>query len=214
MRPARGRPITLSDDALLDIARDVFLERGLDATTSYIAKRARISKSVIFYRYKSMDAVFSAVFDRQLVMPPAFANLARRAGTGEIADNLFDAAMGLLEMSQRVLPFIMMASVSPAKLAVLANHMRRPHPMRRQMLGLLSHYIDAEMQAGRLRPMQGEILARTFLGAITDFVMSSHIEPPPSELDAPTFIRGMIDVVLEGAIARHPAAPTGRTKGA
>src|SRR5690242_4320791 len=106
MQP-RGRPVTLPDDALLDIARDVFLERGLDATTSSIAKRARISESVIFYRYKTKEALFSAVVERQLVVPPELARLSRQAGHGEIADNLYDAGLGLVALSRRVLPFMM-----------------------------------------------------------------------------------------------------------
>ncbi|MCU1279073.1 MAG: Transcriptional regulator, TetR family protein [bacterium] len=214
MQP-RGRPITLSDDTLLDIARDVFLERGLEATTSYIAKRARISESVIFYRYKTKEALFSAVFERQLVMPDAFAKLAWRAGMGEIADNLFDAGMGIVELSQRVMPFMMMACVSPTKLNVMAKHARKPHPVRREMIGTLSRYFAAEIDAGRLRPTVPEVLARTFFGGIAQFVMSSYIEPPPPELDPPTFVRGMIDVVLNGALvarAQRPAARAARNK--
>jgi AcrR family transcriptional regulator len=206
MQP-RGRPLSLSADALLDAARDVFLERGLDATTSEIAKRARISESVIFYRYKTKEALFTAVFERQLVMPPGFAKLAWRAGVGKIADNLFDAGMALVELSQRVLPFMMMACVSPTKLHVLAKHAQQPHPMRQEMIAILSRYFDAEMQAGRLRPALAEILTRTFFGGITQFVMSAYMErppsePPPSELDAPTFLRGMIDVLLQGTLER------------
>ncbi len=55
----RGRPITLTDDDLLDAARAVFLARGVDATTTEIARRARISESVIFHRYKTKEALFS-----------------------------------------------------------------------------------------------------------------------------------------------------------
>ena len=199
----RGRPVTLSDDALLDIARDVFLERGLEATTSYIAKRARISESVIFYRYKTKEALFAAVFERQLVMPPAFARLAWRAGLGEIADNLFDAGMGLVEIAQRALPFMMMALASPTKLNVLAKHASEPQPLRREMVVVLTRYFEAEMQASRLAPAPAEILARTFLGAITQLVMSAHVEVPPPELDAPTYLREMIHLLLYGAGARR-----------
>ena len=202
MQP-RGRPLTLTDDALLDIARDVFLERGLDATTSYIAKRARISESVIFYRYKTKEALFTAVFARQLVMPPGFARLAWRAGEGEIAENLFDAGMSLVELSQRVLPFVMMAMVSPTKLNMFDKHLREAHPIKREMIGLLSRYFDAEMQARRLRPGHAEILARTFLGGINQFVMSAHMEGESMELDAPTYLRGMIGLILQGAGERR-----------
>jgi AcrR family transcriptional regulator len=215
MQP-RGRPVSLSDDALLDAARDVFVERGLEATTSEIARRARISESVIFYRYKTKEALFTAVFERELVLPPSFAKLVWRAGAGEIADNLFDAGMSLVELSARILPFMMMAFVSPTKLNVLAKHAKKPHPVRQQMIGALTRYFDAEMDAGRLRRVPSEILARTYLGGITQYVMAEHMAPPPSQLDAPTFLRGLIDVLLHGAVApvqrRRPARARLRTK--
>ena len=130
---ARGRPITLSDDALLDAARDVFLERGLDATTSEIARRARISESVIFYRYKTKEALFTAVFERRARHAGRLRASWRGAPASvEIADNLFDAGMALVELSQRVLPFMMMAFVSPTKLNVLAKHARHAAPAQRQ----------------------------------------------------------------------------------
>ena len=211
MQP-RGRPPSLSEEALLDAARDVFLERGLDATTSEIAKRARISESVIFYRYKTKEALFAAVFERQLVLPPAFARLEWRAGMGEIADNLFDAGMALVDLSQRVLPFMMMACVSPTKLNVLARHAQEPHPMKRQMLAVLSRYFDAEMQARRLRPAQSEVLARLFIGGITQYVMSEYLDPPTSELEPSTFLRKMIDLVLHGAAEPQPSRATARAR--
>jgi AcrR family transcriptional regulator len=205
---ARGRPITLTDDALLDIARDVFLERGLEATTSQIAKRARISESVIFYRYKTKEALFTTVFERQLVTPPAFAKLVWRAGIGDIANNLFDAGMALVELSNRVLPFTMMALASPTKLNVLAKHACKPPPIRQEMIDILSGYFAGEIQARRLRAVPTDVLARMFLGAVTEYVMSAHMSPPPSKLDEPPFLRGVIDVLLKGALE----APKARRK--
>jgi AcrR family transcriptional regulator len=198
---ARGRPITLTDDDLLDAAREVFLARGVDATTGEIARRARISESVIFHRYKTKEALFTAVFERQIVMPPAFARLPARVGKGEIADNLFDAGMGIVAMMQSVLPFMMM-SLSSAKMNVL---MRKPHPLRRQMIELLSRYCDREASAGRLRDVDGEVVARTFLGGIMQYVMSEHVERAVDPAQVPAFLRGMIDLILCGArVAKAP----------
>ncbi len=207
---ARGRPITLSDDALLDIARDVFLERGIDATTSYIAKRARISESVIFYRYKTKEALFNAVFEREMVMPDAFARLAYRAGTGAVADNLFDAGMGLVELSERVLPLMMMAFGSPTKLKSVFKHARAQHPLRRQMVELLSRYLEGEQRARRLRATPPEILARAFLGGITQFVMSAQLEQVSADLDAATYLRGLIDILLHGVALGRRNTPAAR----
>jgi AcrR family transcriptional regulator len=200
----RGRPLTLTDDELLDAARAVFLARGLDATTTEIAKRARISESVIFHRYKTKEALFAAVFERQIVMPPAIARLPSIVGQGEIADNLFDAGLGLVEMMEQVLPFMMMA-LSSTKMNVCSKLVREPHPLKRQMLGVLSGYFQGEARAGRLRTIKGEILASTFNGAIMQYVMSEHFERSADPMGIPVFLRGMIDLLLRGARAEKPA---------
>src|SRR5437773_5345651 len=78
MMRVRGRPTTVSDDQLLDAARDVFLARGLDATAAEIAARAGISESLVFYRYKTKEALFLAVVDRQIVLPEVLQTLDAR----------------------------------------------------------------------------------------------------------------------------------------
>lgn len=197
----RGRPLTLSEDDLLDAAREVFLARGVDATTTEIARRARISESVIFHRYKTKEALFSAVFERQIELPPAFSRLPTRVGEGEIADNLFDAGMGIIEMMHRVLPFMMM-SVCSSKMNVVGKLARKPHPLKRKMVGLLSRYFESETRAGRLRAVKGDILARTFTGGIMQHVMSEYVERSADAPGLPIFLRGMIDVLMHGALAK------------
>src|SRR4051794_6716434 len=196
----RGRPLTLTDDDLLDAARDVYLECGVDATTAEIARRARISESVIFHRYKTKEALFTAVFERQIVMPPAFARLPALVGQGKVADNLFDAGVGLVELMEGVLPFLMM-SLSSTKMNVMRKHAQAPHPLRRQLIELLASYCDGEVRAGRLRNIKGEIFSRTFLGGIMQYTMSEQIEDPADRLGVPAFLRGLIDVLLHGAIS-------------
>jgi AcrR family transcriptional regulator len=196
--PVRGRPITLSDDDLLDVARKVFLDRGLDATTAEIAQRARISESVIFHRYKTKEALFTAVFEKQMAMPAAFARLPALVGRGKIADHLFDAGVGIAEMMQSMLPLMMMA-LSSTRMNVLRKHARTPHPLKRQMLELLAGYCDSEVRAGRLRKVKGEVFARTFLGGIFQYALGQHVEAAPVPLDVPDFLRGMIDLLLSGA---------------
>jgi AcrR family transcriptional regulator len=195
----RGRPVTLTDDDLLEAAREVYLARGLEATTGEIARRARISESVIFHRYKTKEALFTAVFERQIVIPPAFARLPKLVGKGEIADNLFDAGMGIVEAMQNVLPFLMMCLSSHSKMSVLQKHARVPHPLKRQMIELLSGYCESEARAGRLRRNTGQIFARTYLGGIIQYLMSEHFDSSADPAGIPQFLRGMIDVLLRGA---------------
>jgi AcrR family transcriptional regulator len=197
----RGRPITLSETDLLDAARQVFLERGVDATTAEIAQRARISESVIFHRYKTREALAIAVFDREIKLPAAFENLAAAVGKGEIADHLFQLGMSLIDLTKELLPLVMIAFSSPTKMPRFHERVCQPHPIRLRMVRLLSGYFEAETRKRRLRAVDPEILARSFLGAVQHYVMSEFVERSGEALPlAPaTFLRGVIDLLLQGA---------------
>ncbi len=210
----RGRPVTLSEQDLLDAAREVFLERGLDATTFEIAQRAQISESVIFHRYKTREALAIAVFERQIVMPQAFEDLAAHVGEGEIAQQLFHVGSGMIDLLKTVLPFMMMAFSSPTKMTQFHERVCKPHPIRLRMIRLLSGYFEGEVRKGRLRAIDPEILARTFLGAVQHYVMSEFVEQSadPLPLAATTYLRGAISVLLEGANARPTVRARGRAR--
>jgi AcrR family transcriptional regulator len=188
----------MSNDDLLDIARAVFLERGVEATTIEIAKRARISESVIFYRYGTKGAFIRALLERELVLPDALTRLAAKAGGGDIADHLFDAAMSLIELSRRVQPLL---AVAAAKVASEASHDRyaSQHPVRREISSAVARYFEAETKSGRLRAIPPKVLARMFVGAITGLVSEERAGHPKSTEDVPAFVRCMIDVLLQGA---------------
>jgi AcrR family transcriptional regulator len=55
-----GRPKTISDDAVLRIARDVFREHGHTATTRQVAHAAGISEAILYQRFGSKDGLFFA----------------------------------------------------------------------------------------------------------------------------------------------------------
>jgi AcrR family transcriptional regulator len=48
-----GRPPLTSNDALIIVAREVFLERGIRMTTAEVAARAGVSEGVLFKRFGS-----------------------------------------------------------------------------------------------------------------------------------------------------------------
>ncbi len=60
-----GRPKTISDDAVLRIARGVFREHGHTATTREVAQAAGISEAILYQRFGSKDALFFAAMHAQ-----------------------------------------------------------------------------------------------------------------------------------------------------
>jgi AcrR family transcriptional regulator len=51
---------------ILDAARDVFAERGLDASVADVAQRAEVGTATIFRRFPTKDDLCAAVMEREL----------------------------------------------------------------------------------------------------------------------------------------------------
>src|SRR5690349_9659811 len=138
----RGRPPSISDDDILEAAREAFLEQGVGATTAEIARRAGISESVLFHRYKTKEALFMAVMDRAVRVSPAVEGLPDQVGRGEIADHLFEVGTAMVEDAKKTIPLFiaanMMARASTWKLEELQERMRRPHPAQVRALKLFA----------------------------------------------------------------------------
>jgi AcrR family transcriptional regulator len=205
----RGRPPSISDDAILDAARAVFMEEGVGATTARIAERAGISESVLFHRYKTKEALFMAMMDRAMQVSPVAESLGVRVGKGDIADHLFEIGAAMVEDAKKTMPLFiaarMMAAASSWKLEDLQEKMKRPHPSQVRVLKLFSGYFEAEMDAGRLRRVDSEILARAFIGSVVQHVMSKlwgGQDPAGLPISTPMFLRGLIDILLHGTLAR------------
>ena len=62
-RPRRGRPRSIDSEQLLTVAREVFLERGIRATTLEVAVRAGVSEGALFHRFKNKEGLFRAAME-------------------------------------------------------------------------------------------------------------------------------------------------------
>jgi AcrR family transcriptional regulator len=60
-----GRPKTISDNAVLRIARDVFRKHGHTATTREVAQAVGLSEAILYQRFGSKDALFFAAMHAQ-----------------------------------------------------------------------------------------------------------------------------------------------------
>jgi len=206
----RGRPAIISDDELLDVARTVFLEHGPDATTAEVAERARVSTSLIFYRYKTKEALLTAVLERELALAPFFETLQRRAGKGRVEETLFDAGVAVLDGMDTALPLWMMTCsstiLSPEKQAQL-----RRHPARQRMNKLITAYLQREIALGRLSGHEPAVIANAFIGGLVDYVINQYFYHGTSRpADAPDFLRRLIALLLHGCAGGRRTRSRGR----
>jgi AcrR family transcriptional regulator len=194
-----ARPVSIKPETIIDAARQVFLERGIQATTAEVAERAGISEGTIFKRYKSKIDLFRAAMGENLVQPNWSVRLAARVGQGSVEENLFEIGMNVIAFFREMMPLMMMAWSNPAPNG-LPGPLAGPNPPPMRALKLLTGFVEAEMRAGRLRKHDAEIVARTFLGGLQNFVFFEVLYKANNELPlaAETYVRGLVQLLWAG----------------
>ncbi|MEI9952881.1 MAG: helix-turn-helix domain-containing protein [Pseudomonadota bacterium] len=195
---------------LLAVARDVFLERGIRATTLEVAERAGVSEGVLFHRFKSKEGLFSAAMDFDREEAPrrilkAIEELQQAEGL-EAREAIIRLATSLVEVGRVALPILMMSWSNPQPCAVPLFEKKRSK--FREVLKALGGYFEQQMECGKLRQMDAEVLARALLGAVHHFVLTRILleEGDGAAMPEGMFVRGLADLLLNGAVA-HEAPP-------
>lgn len=204
----RGRPPTIDSERLLAVARDVFLERGIRATTLEVAERARVSEGAIFHRFKSKEALFSAAmnFDREEAPQRMLQAIEELEGL-EPREAIIRLATTLVEVGRVALPIMMMSWSNPQPCAVPPFDQKRSK--FRQILKALGAYFEQQMERGKLRQMDAEVLARALLGAVHHFVLTRILleEGDGAAMPEGMFVRGLAELLLNGALVAEAPPP-------
>jgi len=205
-----SRPTTIRDEAILEAARAVFLERGLAAPTADVAQRAGISEGSIFKRWPSKAALVHAALDVNAIHPAWIDRLeaAMRAEPPDpVGDVLRQVSTEALEFYRRLVPTMMMrwsAQTSPSvpcgdfDPARAGEFVGEPPPLR--TLRVLTAYFALEASRGRIATPEPEVPARMLAGALFQyaaFEVMLRARNAPS-LDAAVFIHQMVDTLLHG----------------
>ncbi|HVY44292.1 MAG TPA: helix-turn-helix domain-containing protein [Minicystis sp.] len=224
-----GRPPTIRDETIIQAAREVFLARGIRATTAEVAERAGVSEGSIFHRFKSKPDLFAAAMRAQLDEPAWARTLERRAGTGDLRETLIDVGREVIAFYRTILPLFMMTWSNPPIDAVggaCPMSGARPPPLR--SLRRITAFFEHEAAAGRIGPCNADVLARAFLGGLHNYVFlelvldaedardprstrRASIDPEilPRPLDAEAFVREHVRLLWEGIRPREGHAFAG-----
>jgi len=190
----RGRPPVISNERLLEVAREVFLEHGIRATTSEVARRAGVAEGTLFHRFKSKEELFRAAmrFDPDQALS-FIESLPERAGTGDLRANLVAFAEHFLELGRVAVPVMMMSWSNPEReLACGAERNQR----YRRVVTAFSSFFQREMDAGRITRRDPQVLARMLLGSLHHFCMSELLARDVGGLSLSNFAREVVDVLL------------------
>jgi len=189
-------------EEVLEVARDVFLEKGIRATTQEVAERAKVSEGSLFHHFGSKEALFRNAMNldgEQVEASLSGALVGLELLTTEGA--MLELGARLLEIGRVSIPLMMMTWSNPEACGG-PGFAGNKSPYKQLFYRIVS-YFEEQVRLGRLRQLDGEVLARTFLGALHHYCMVRVIAPEAQSLMVPEnmFVRGLVDLVLHGASA-------------
>lgn len=210
IKAPRGRPPRIDSRHLLEVAREVFLEQGIRATTLEVAERAGVSEGAVFHRFKSKEMLFRAAMELEADdVPELFLNAVQDLEGRELQEALLHLGETLIQIGRVALPLMMMSWSNPEGCAQGSQSPRYYAAFKR-----LAGYFERQMDAGKLRRMDSEVITRAFFGSIHHYCMTRTLMPELAAQFMPEgmFLRGLVDLLFNGASPspEHAPSPTAR----
>ncbi|MEH1833336.1 MAG: TetR/AcrR family transcriptional regulator [Nostoc sp.] len=201
-----ARTPRITNQQILEAARQVFLQQGFGASTLEIAQQAGISEASIFKRFSTKEKLFLAAMGIP-EKPPWVNELESLCGKGNFKENLINICFQIMEFYREVLPRVMMLRSLGNPIPELEG--KEPKPM--QEVKVLTAFLEHEINQGRLRPCDAKTVAHILLGSVMNYVfleqISSQVTIPTIELplnsgDSTTevspFVHSLVDIVWQG----------------
>jgi AcrR family transcriptional regulator len=175
----------------------VFFELGIRATTSEVASRAGIAEGTIFHRFKSKEELFRAAmnFDPDAALA-IVEDMPKRAGVGDLRQNLIEFAERFMDFGRVAMPVMMMSWSNPESQLCAERTTERSSRYRR-MLAALCAFFATEMDTGRLRRAEPEVMSRMLIGTLHHFCMTElFMGEPHGSFSHHEFAEHVVDVLL------------------
>jgi AcrR family transcriptional regulator len=200
-----ARPTVISDERILQAAREVFLEHGVAATTAEVAKRAGVAEGSIFKRFATKAELFKAAMQPEFEEPDWLRTLVAARDEDDPREVLYQVGMQAVAFFRRLMPLAMMQWSSGARRG-LPDHLSGPNAPPLRALKTLGVFIERQIRAGRMRAHEPEIVARMLLGSIQSYVFFEILLRAQAKMPLPleAYLRGLIDVLWTG-VAPTPA---------
>jgi TetR/AcrR family transcriptional regulator of autoinduction and epiphytic fitness len=169
--PVQTRLSEQRNDELLDIASEVFLEKGFDrASVGEMAKRANASKATYYTRYATKELLFSAIIRRKTdQVEEAFANIIRNDEEIENALKAFGERLLMLILLDDAVAIDRVISMEAQRFPELGKIFYEGGPGR--MADLLTTYLRQKVSEGVLSISHHKLAAEQFIDMVTGFIV-------------------------------------------
>ncbi|AFZ25568.1 transcriptional regulator [Cylindrospermum stagnale PCC 7417] len=190
-----ARTPKITNQQILEAAREIFLQQGFGASTIEIAQRAGISEASIFKRFSTKEELFFAsmgIPEKPLWMQ----ELESLSGKGDVKENLIQVCLDILEFYREIMPRLMMLQTRGKALPSMAIKLESKSI---RDVKVLTAFLEQEIAQERLRFGDPKTMALILLGSLMNYVFLEQINPERGITTAsPIFVQGLVEILWQG----------------
>lgn len=161
---------------LLDIALTLFAEQGVEhVSIKDLATEAGVAQGLLYHYFQSKEELLVAVFQRHTPLPALrqiiedLDALPAREGL-----SMFAHRVAALLPEKRLILRLLARELLSSRSTLLAQAL----PLREELLGELSQYVQRRIEAGELRPHQPRTTVHLFVSSLLALaLMEQPLEP-------------------------------------
>ena len=175
----------------------MFLEQGVGAPTSEVAKHCGCSEGTIFKRFPTKEALLVACMGAGETPPPV--RMAEGLPAGRPREAMRQMFVGFVGFFRELLPRVLMLWSSRVIDHPFQIHEGQENPAPKRLIAALSAFLEQERKAGTIRCVDTQVAARALIGAAQNYalfeMMGIHDETVP---DAEEYAVRVVDLLWEG----------------
>ena len=193
-----GRHKKITDEEMLQGARDCFLKHGPQVSTALIADCLGVSQAAIFKRFPTKKHLVIAA-----LAPPLHPVWLDRVDAGpddrSIQDQLREVAELLNQHTEKILPQIHTLRAYGIEFKKVFENTDYPPPL--QIVKAISMWFERAQAKGLIRTFNPDTLALFLVGSIQSRVLAQFIMQRPNLfIDAQKHIDQLVDIILYGVM--------------
>jgi AcrR family transcriptional regulator len=188
-----ARPREVSDEQILEAARDCFLEHGASAPTSRIASALGVSAAALFHRFGSKRTLMV----RALMPNPGAVPDQGLLDERPVQDQLVEMGLQMLNLLEGMQPRLAVLKSAGIDHIELLKHFDVPPPVR--MHRALTAVLAQAHEQGRAVVPDPAAVAVAFMGAVNVRVfLGGHLDVRLLDDDSETYMRRVVGALWAG----------------
>jgi AcrR family transcriptional regulator len=203
-----ARPVSISDDQILEAARAVFTEKGPRATTAEIAERAEVAEGTLFKRFGNKAGLHKAAMTSDIA--GGWIRREMRAQAPLRTKQDFERFIRWqTDVVRNVAPVSIMAWSFRAQVGALPADLAGKESAPLVAIRTLAEMLEAEMAAGYLAARDAPGIAQIITGSVWYFVfLELVLGKVVGAMDEDRFVHELVRLVFADLQpARKPRAP-------